>query len=61
MNAYGEGSDLQNLSPTPTNGGLSSLGGGKTVPYVNRFLPSKKLDSINGKCLLFLLTFKIFI
>lgn len=60
--SYGE--DLQSLSPTATTngggGGGSSSGvgslnsastsgsGGKSVPYVNRFLPSKKLDSING-------------
>lgn len=49
MGVYGEGGDPQSLSPTPTNGGLNPQVGGKTVPYVGRFLPSKKMESMTGK------------
>ena len=49
MGVYGEGGDPQSLSPTPTNGGPNPQVGGKTVPYVGRFLPSKKMESMTGK------------
>ena len=41
-------SDLHDL-PTPTNG----LSSNKTVPYVNRFMPSKKMESMTGISLIF--------